>query len=269
MIPLIDLRSHTEYVAGHLKNATHLPWPQLQHRINELPASPAELILMGNLSDCLAAKDFLSCKNYQVQIDLDFAAKLAQKQPRLSIAGSVSRVLWQPSPLIKEWLSILEAQQMVSHGLRVVDLGCGGGRDAVYLALHGCQVTGIEHQLAVLERAENLAKHSKVKIDFKACDVTLEACFSPEPLWDLVVSIRFLNRSLFPTIRKAIKPGGWIVFQAFSAGCEEFGSPKNPNFILQSDELKEVFADFTVIVDRIDTLPDGRPLASFIAQKKV
>ncbi len=79
--------------------------------------------------------------------------------------------------------------------------------------------------------------------------------------------MRFLNRDLYAQIKQMIKPGGWIVFQTFSAGVEQFGSPKNPNFILQENELSQVFADFQIITDRIDEIADGRPVASFIAQK--
>jgi hypothetical protein len=69
-------------------------------------------------------------------------------------------------------------------------------------------------------------------------------------------------------LRQAIRPGGLVVVQTFVEGVEAFGSPKNPNFILKRGELAKTFSDFTIIVDKIDTLKDGRPVSSFIAQKK-
>ena len=65
-----------------------------------------------------------------------------------------------------------------------------------------------------------------------------------------------------------------MVFQAFSEGVQAFGSPKNPNYIVQPGEFAEIFTnskkenEFEIIVDRIDRLDDGRPVASFIAKKR-
>ncbi len=86
---------------------------------------------------------------------------------------------------------------------------------------------------------------------------------------DLIIVIRYLNRNLFKWIKTHLRPGGYIVFQAFAEGVQEFGSPKNANFIIQQGEFSKTFTDFNVMVDRIEKLSDGRPLASFIAQSKI
>ena len=83
----------------------------------------------------------------------------------------------------------------------------------------------------------------------------------------MITVVRYLNRDLFDQIDAAISPGGYIVYQTFVTGAEAYGSPKNPNFILQFDELSKVFSGYQIIVDRIDELKDGRPVASFVAQK--
>ncbi len=61
---------------------------------------------------------------------------------------------------------------------------------------------------------------------------------------------------------------GLLVFQTFVEGVEAFGSPKNPNFILKKGELAKSFADFRIIIDKIETLKDGRPVSSFVAQRE-
>ncbi|BBP43600.1 methyltransferase domain-containing protein [Thiosulfativibrio zosterae] len=270
-LPLIDLRNTPEYCAGHLVGATHIPWAELPERLNELPARPALLSIMGSETDCIAAQAYLVSKGYRVKIEVDWQAKLTQKQPGLVSFGTESRILWSPSPLIKEWLTLVQADlHQPLKNLKAIDLGCGGGRDAVFLAQQGLFVKAIEHKPAVLERAQQLAKHHQATIDFKSCDLTDPNCYGEQDFerWDLVVCIRFLNRQLFPVMRQSIRPKGFVVFQTFTEGCEVFGSPKNPNFILKPAELSEVFHDFTILIDRIDSLPDGRPVASFIAQKK-
>ncbi|MDX1353617.1 MAG: methyltransferase type 11, partial [Thiomicrorhabdus sp.] len=65
------------------------------------------------------------------------------------------------------------------------------------------------------------------------------------------------------------RPGGFVLVQTFTEGAEEFASPKNPNFILKTAELTQVFAGYNIIIDRIEKLADGRPVASFLAQKPI
>lgn len=53
-------------------------------------------------------------------------------------------------------------------------------------------------------------------------------------------------------------------------GVQEFGSPKNANFIVQPSEFEKIFGKeegFKIIVDRIESLKDGRPVSSFIVKR--
>jgi tellurite methyltransferase len=50
-------------------------------------------------------------------------------------------------------------------------------------------------------------------------------------------------------------------------GVEAFGKPRRPRFILQPDELKNVFHTFRVVEYREATIEDGRPVQLLVAQK--
>lgn len=292
--PIIDLRTQAEFFACHLQGATHLPWAELLERLNELPPRPAKLILVASSLDILTlASNQLAEKNYQIQQQIwaKVSANVPSEQPGLvqfcdinspniQVTQAVvhnngtSHQLWQPCSLIAQfsetYFSQLRASSQNQARSRALDLGCGGGRDAVYLSQAGWQVTAIEHKLSVLTKAQFLAKQTAQNIEFILGDMThpdtLPECWLQQ--FQLVYGVRILNRALFPKIKQLIAPGGFVVWQTFSAGCEAFGSPKNPNYILQPGELAQTFDDFEIICDRIEYLPDGRPVASFIARKQ-
>jgi tellurite methyltransferase len=47
-----------------------------------------------------------------------------------------------------------------------------------------------------------------------------------------------------PTIIDAIKPGGLIIYETFTHQQATIGRAKNPNFLLNDDELTVIFKDF-------------------------
>ncbi len=273
---ILDLRTSAEYQAGHLKDATWLPWDILPDSLNELPAAPASLFLVGSKPSIETVSVFLDLKGYKVNGSLvieddQVMQKWAEKLPNQVVSGRESKQLWSPTPLLKEWLNLLEVQRGINPKafkprLTALDIGCGGGRDAVFLAKHGIQVLGIDQEIRVLKRAKQLANRTGASVKFKCCDLKKDGCF-PKSIFDVITVVRYLNRDLFAQIDAALAPSGYLIYQTFAEGAEAFGSPKNPNFILAHDELRKVFSDYQIIVDRIDKLEDGRPVASFIAQK--
>jgi len=272
---ILDLRVQSDYQAGHLKYSTWLPWALLPESLNELPASPASLFLVGDKEEIEAATVLLDTKGYRVNGSLVIDSNEAMQQwaqtlPNQVVSGNDSKRLWSPASLLMEWIEHLKAQNFDAKALKprptALDLGCGGGRDSVFLAQQGWQVIGIDQEARVLKRAKQLATRSRASVKFKCCDLKKIGCF-PEKKFDLVLVMRYLNRALFARIDQAIVPGGTLIYQTFTEGVEAFGSPKNPNFILAHDELRKTFASYQIIVDRIDKLEDGRPVASFIAQK--
>jgi len=64
----------------------------------------------------------------------------------------------------------------MGHRARVVDLGCGEGRDSVFLAEQGHEVVGVDLSLEGLKKAQHLAERRGVE-----CEVRIErAGFLPE-----------------------------------------------------------------------------------------
>ncbi|HHT00128.1 MAG TPA: class I SAM-dependent methyltransferase, partial [Thiomicrospira sp.] len=263
------------YKLGHLKDATWLSWENLPQSLNALPAAPAQLYLVGKKDEIEAASLLLDIKGYEVSGSLVSNSQTdmqnwSQQLPGLVEEGNKSKILWKPSFLVQEFVELLNKKHIAfpvdNTRPAVLDIGCGGGRDAIFLAKNRMNVTAIDHEPKVLKRAKSLAALSGTSIKFKCCDIKKENCL-PYQSFDLITVVRFLNRDMFSYIKHSLNSGGFLLFQTFIEGVEAFGSPKNPNFILNNNELAEVFSGFDIIVDRIDKLKDGRPVASFIAQK--
>lgn len=267
---ILDLRDWDDYKAAHIVDSTWMPWEELGESMNELPAAPARFFLVGAFEAIELCTVLLDSKGYDVsgslivnrQEDLQaWGAKL----PGLLTSGNDSKRLWSPNPLLQDLVLQYPAGSF-SQRPQALDLGCGGVRDAVFLAKAGWQVMGIDDQARVLKRAKQLTQRNGASVKFKCCDLRKADCL-PQGRFELVMMVRFLNRELFATVRELVAPGGFVMVHTFAEGAEAFGSPKNPEHLLKAAELAEVFADFSVIVDKIDTLADGRPVASFIAQK--
>jgi SAM-dependent methyltransferase len=126
------------------------------------------------------------------------------------------------------------AAEGIAPGL-ALDLACGAGRHALWLAGRGWRVqamdgsrTGIERMLAEA-RARGVAERIEARIaDLEAPDFALEGAY------DLVCDFYFLHRPLFGQIRRAVRPGG-----RFAAAIHVRTSPdERGRFLLQPGELR-------------------------------
>jgi len=138
------------------------------------------------------------------------------------------------------------------------------------LALRGWQTHNFDYVPQQIVKASHLALLCNVShlAHFDVVDVGKDiAKLLQNYSADLVNISRYLNRSIFPSVKKLVKPGGFVVFHTFMEGCKK---PKKEQFKLKDGELKRVFGDeFDVLEDKIFTISDGRPTSWFCARKKV
>jgi SAM-dependent methyltransferase len=122
---------------------------------------------------------------------------------------------------------------------RALDIACGLGRNALYLAAQGWHVTAVDYARVALdilaERAvEGLDVHP-VLADLEAGEFDIE----PES-WDLIVDCCFLHRPLFPAIKSGTRPGGLFVGVFPMSGI-------NPAFLMAPGEGRQLFGDWKLI----------------------
>ena len=121
----------------------------------------------------------------------------------------------------------------------VLDLACGAGRHARYLAGLGREVTALDREPQDLDVAG---------VRFVRADLEDG---SPWPLEGRVfagiVVANYLHRPLFARLAQSLAPDGLLVYETFMVGNERFGKPSNPAFLLRPGELWTAFAGLQVI----------------------
>lgn len=91
---------------------------------------------------------------------------------------------WEDQPLPPELSALVEGPRARPPG-RALDLGCGRGAHAVYLASHGWQVTGVDLVPAALAKARQRATDAGVDVKFLDGDVTRLDALGLAPGYDL------------------------------------------------------------------------------------
>jgi SAM-dependent methyltransferase len=140
-----------------------------------------------------------------------------------------AHALLAPSPWVVRWAAL------IAPGADVLDLACGAGRHARYLAARGCAVVAVDRD------ADAIATLATVTGVFTRL-ADLEGGpwpFAPAS-FDAVVVANYLHRPLFGPMLDALRPGGILLYETFMVGNERFGRPSNPDFLLQPSELLEV-----------------------------
>jgi tellurite methyltransferase len=139
----------------------------------------------------------------------------------------------------------LVAHADLIHG-RILDVAAGSGRNALFLARRGNTVDAIDISFTGLRSAQVAAAAEGLAV--RAVQADLESFPLAVALYDAAINIRYLQRSLFTPLQRAVKPGGVILFETFLIGQPAFGHPRNPAHMLQPGELRHAFAGCEILV---------------------
>jgi len=149
------------------------------------------------------------------------------------------------SPFLVE---ILAAGSWQIQPGRALDIAAGKGRNAFFLAERGFQVEAVDISEVAIQEGRRAAEEKGLSVNFRQAD--LEQTELPEGIYDLILNFNFLQRSLIPKMKMALKPGGYIVFQTYLIDQQVLGHPSNPAHLLGRNELLELFRDFRVLYYR-------------------
>lgn len=161
-----------------------------------------------------------------------------------------------------EWL-VKNAELLTGKG-KALDIACGEGRNTVYAASLGYDALGIDISEAGVRKTQALAKEKKCSIDTLVTD--LDDFEFSENTFDLVLCFNFLDRRLFPGIRKTLKPGGLIFYETFNLDHLKHTSFKR-EWVLEYNELLDQFKNFRVLRYR-EMNRDEKGFASLVARKR-
>lgn len=129
---------------------------------------------------------------------------------------------------------------------RVLDIAAGEGRNSIFFAKHGFQVDAIDISEMGLRKAKKLAREEGVEIKFIKTD--LENYQIEESAYDVIADFSYLQRDLISQIKRGLRSGGAVIFETYLIDQKELSSgPKNPDYLLEHNELLSFFKGFRVI----------------------
>lgn len=141
------------------------------------------------------------------------------------------------APLKPPLEPIVEAITTLKPG-KALDLACGPGRHAVWLAKLGWNVDAVDGSSAALDQLRSFAKESNCthKINTTCTDLEVEPpVFQvPKEHYDLIINCHFLHRPLFRAIQHGVRKGGYFIGIIHLATTT---SPNQHSYLVQPGEL--------------------------------
>ena len=142
----------------------------------------------------------------------------------------------EPAPLLIETATKLEPG-------RALDLACGTGRNAIWLAKQHWKVTAVDGSAAAIEVLAATARAYGLPVDAKVADLQAgEYVIEPES-WDLIAICYYLQRDLFAPAKRGVVPGGIIVAIVHIAEAGEHATQTR----LMPGELEKFFNDWEIL----------------------
>lgn len=145
-------------------------------------------------------------------------------------------------------LFLVEVANRIPDRSRILDVGGGSGRNAIWLARRGHDVTIADISVSGLELARTAAMEAQVEVATIAMD------FDEDPIpagpWDVIVDFHFIKRYLFADFVRVLKPGGLLVFcRATTRNLERNERPPRP-FLLDEGEGWSLLEGFELLIAR-------------------
>jgi SAM-dependent methyltransferase len=154
----------------------------------------------------------------------------------------------------REWMPETPAEWLVAHeelltgGGRALDVACGDGRNALYLAQRGYMVDAIDVSDVAIDALRATVEARGLTMTIAPRVVDLEHEPLPAGPYDVIVMLNFLQRDLFEPLQGALAPGGLLVFETL-ARChvDELGHSFNPDYLVAPGELPAAFAGLELV----------------------
>lgn len=193
------------------------------------------------------------------------ADDLAAQMERIYRDLAPDEIPWNVADPPELLVRLVESGQVAP--CRAVDLGCGAGNYAVWLAGRGFRVTGVDLSPAALELARQLAAAKGVSCDFVAVDLLgdvkgFDASFDFAYDWEVLHHILPAERQRYvANVHRMLRPGARYLSVCFSEDDPGFGgvgkvrrtSLGTTLYFSSEHELRELFEPLFV-VDGLSTV---------------
>ena len=171
------------------------------------------------------------------------------------------QVFETPAPLVVEYTTALVAGS-------ALDLACGPGRNALYLAERGWLVFAVDGSHVAIDLLLARARERKLTIDADVADLEAGEVGMPVESFDLILACYYLQRSLIPGMKSALRPGGLLIMIVHLAEADQ---PQGTSTRAYPGELRAFFEGWRILHYR-----EGEPgepghrhaVAELVAQKR-
>lgn len=152
-----------------------------------------------------------------------------------------------------------------------LDLACGIGSNAIFLAKSGLNTSAWDISAIAIESLQSYSQENNLGITAEARDVEQQ----PPAVnsYDVICVSYFLERSLAIDIINALKPNGLLFYQTFIEEKVTDAGPSNPEYRLQENELLTLFSPLHILSyqehGKVGDIKKGfRDAAMLVAQKR-
>jgi SAM-dependent methyltransferase len=168
----------------------------------------------------------------------------------------------QPHPLITRFVSDLRAG-------RALDVACGLGRHALWLAERGWQVTAVDSSHVAIQILEEQCGERGLSLNLFNADLEQREFEIKREVYDLIVVCNYLQRDLFPSIKAGTCVGGMVIATIPMVDNDPSVKPMNPAYLLNPGELRAEFTGWELIHSFEGKLPctDHRATADIVVRK--
>jgi SAM-dependent methyltransferase len=275
---LLDPRDAQSSASDPIPFAVNIPLAELPDCAHELPPRERVLHVVGDPASArravellrTAGRNAMAASERAVESSGRGAGRVAgaradamDRAQRRSLAHAYVGRLWEPSAYLAERTAELAPGA-------ALDLACGTGRDAVYLASCGWRVVGVDALPDALQRAARLASRCAAAIEpveWRCIDLEVESVDFSER-FDLITGFRYLHRPLFGRFEEWLTPDGHVIYETFTtlhrARC---GKPSSDAHVLHFGELATLLWGFEVL-DQSEDWRDGQHTARIHARRR-
>ena len=161
-------------------------------------------------------------------------------------------LVWRSTPN-----QFLVAETLDLRPGRAVDVACGEGRNSIWLAEQGWEVTGVDFSPVGLAKAERLADQRGVKVTW--VESAVEDWTPPREGFDLVAVLYLqlpgpTRQEALSRAARAVAPGGKLVVVAHDLEnlAHGYGGPQDPDVLYQVSEVTDLVIDAGLTVGRAE-----------------
>lgn len=149
----------------------------------------------------------------------------------------------EPSTILQTYAPLLRTYTHTKYA-RALDIACGNGRNAKFLAGLGFGVLGVDISQVALNLLQGIEGVETLCADLDHFEIEA-GCY------DVVLNMYFLDRRLFGGIKNGLKSGGIVIFETFCAVPKiydtEIFSQLCTHRSLKNGELERVFRGWKIL----------------------